>query len=554
MSKRARDLNDTLSEDCGILATPEKSSTSSYNGNSTAKKYPLISLDTSLPWIRSEASNAGVQGNITPMVILTHFGERVLESREVQALYRHNKELLVKNRYQELTKILEEVTRQISEIATGINCDALSQACSDNLEKFMCYMRDKAAHGLDSFIEDIAGADYTLPAPLIQGSKDHILTTAFDVILQNIDTNAQGIQPPLNLATLSRTYNVGLKILQDCYEAFVGAKTSILEASNLALRLGSKITIDEKALKVYCIAQLLHQKFHTVRQEYYHNHDPVSLSLDGPFADLPKSTHIFAQTLLIHRASAFSMADGRVGSEIYPIKHRFQHHNSSFTYAATDLSITELSKLNCTGSKTSLVPGIKSYSKISATLKKMTHEHSNPEIASSIMDIVCGKTPGIYTEETQESASKLKFLSTLAYLLFSTEVERNKSALITNAMFLDLVINCKHEMKDIVDLPMSAPGAVSISRTLSELTINALPGHRKYDHSGVKEKADSPKVSTLLDRAEQIYSEWMALKEVPEDQPSQEMAICGAIKEWFGIDVELECVGRALALDFDEVC
>ena len=539
MSKQKRPLEADTDVLCVISATPVRPSLESYNGNSSGKKYPEEALHTSLQRIKKDMKQAGIEQDTTPTTIMTFFGQKILDSSPVQRLYDQNKSFLLKKRAEDLLKI---TTTSVGKIEKTLKTSSLGGKLLDlyktKQDAFILCMQNKEIDVLSVFLGDIAlNQNYSIPNHHLRICKVELLTKAFDIVIQPIKQNPNWKPSRIDFMALSKKHTISAGLLEACYNKLNTPNVNVGEFGSkyLADCFHLSIDVDQQGLQRQYLAHLLHKEFHAAHKKYYQGVAPTTLLANQEFAEAPHSAKVFAHTLLTHRASAFLMADGHVGDELYSgSRYKYKTHSSSFTYEATSSSVTECNKVHWTGSKTSMLPSLRTYDKIAKKLRVIAKTTTDPEIAESMMDILCGRAPKIYNDKSPEAAKELEFLSRVTHLLFSTEVSRNKSALITNAMFLDLVKSGTYKMSDIVNLPMSLQNAVMASRTLSAITSNSSPGHRKYDQSEHKAEPDSKVVRALLARAENICSDWAKLRNA-EDVVDE---IFHSIQGWFGINID----------------
>lgn len=148
------------------------------------------------------------------------------------------------------------------------------------------------------------------------------------------------------------------------------------------------------------------------------------------------------------------------------------------------------------------------YENIGQELKKLiTRDFINEKelknfFQSSLKGKVCSKTIKNRAVQT-DLRDQLKID---VDLIFGIEVKRNPAALLTNAMFFDLVDKGIYKIEEIVNkMPMAMKGAVSAS-----ITIDKEIGKLRYDYRenprGTKEAKE------LLEKDESILQDWLNLK------------------------------------------
>ena len=186
-----------------------------------------------------------------------------------------------------------------------------------------------------------------------------------------------------------------------------------------------------------------------------------------------------------------------------------------------EFQIYEVSTIYSTGAKSDLIffnNGESSYRDISAKIDSWNLEKF--QLAHQIKQIF---KPGICSFEDPKS----EYLYQLTYLLFHCEVERNRSALLTNVLFIELLADDdNYVIKDLyLRLPMALakdsahkkPGAVSSSRALinylggrNDETFSYLTKKQIYDFRDEKNR----NITSLVARNTSMLIDWLILKEL----------------------------------------
>jgi hypothetical protein len=172
-----------------------------------------------------------------------------------------------------------------------------------------------------------------------------------------------------------------------------------------------------------------------------------------------------------------------------------------------------------TGAKAAKIAGITNYDDISKALDTLSDTLGGDVIASILFDILNNKEL-IISEKLPlaDRASVYKFLTKLCYLLFGCEASRFESAVITNAMFLDLVIAGKYKMSEIIDLPLSSKGVMPAVRKLNDTLVSDVNPGWRYDLSGKKlQSISSGPVRSILEKNHQIIQDWLKIKKPDSD-------------------------------------
>lgn len=143
---------------------------------------------------------------------------------------------------------------------------------------------------------------------------------------------------------------------------------------------------------------------------------------------------------------------------------------------------------------------------------------SDAEIAQALRNILnSDPMPLSYVEKKQEKEILLpdeikkplfRFLSNLAYLLFSTEVARNPASLIIHQMMLDLIIAGKRSFEYFFEethMPMSTELATHYSHALHKKLKPYLPYPYTYVAAGSKTEA------TLSDKEGELIASWLSV-------------------------------------------
>ena len=127
-------------------------------------------------------------------------------------------------------------------------------------------------------------------------------------------------------------------------------------------------------------------------------------------------------------------------------------------------TISTKSTLSTGLKRTEEVSALGNYSNISKMLLKAqeTLKLTDQELIKTFQDILKGQN--LYNKH-KTTPDAIKALYDITYLLFSCEANRNPEALISNAIFLELVEQGKYTINQMTDhLPMAMSGAIEIGR------------------------------------------------------------------------------------------
>ncbi len=148
------------------------------------------------------------------------------------------------------------------------------------------------------------------------------------------------------------------------------------------------------------------------------------------------------------------------------------------------------------------------YSKIGEEWKKLIDgQHINANVLreffqSSLKGVLCNSI----IKKTTEKTDLIDQLKTDVELIFGIEVKRNPAALLTNAMFFDLVDAGRYKIEDIATkMPMAMQGAVSAS-----VIIDKVMGKSIYDYRD--NLRGSEEVLELVKKDESILQDWLNLE------------------------------------------
>ncbi|XP_065646318.1 uncharacterized protein LOC136076794 [Hydra vulgaris] len=147
-----------------------------------------------------------------------------------------------------------------------------------------------------------------------------------------------------------------------------------------------------------------------------------------------------------------------------------------FKTSSGDKTIDITQELLFSTKRTEKVINFSTYTSIQKALEKT--ELGAAEIVSKLQNIIKGK---LNNEDID--SDRLKTLLEISYLLFSCESNRNPSALISNAMFLELVKEGKYKISDMATkLPMAIQGAIDVGRYYHEQYERSYGKARRNDY------------------------------------------------------------------------
>jgi len=133
------------------------------------------------------------------------------------------------------------------------------------------------------------------------------------------------------------------------------------------------------------------------------------------------------------------------------------------------LKINIFSEFTNTLKRTEKVTALGTYENVSLQLTQVRDKlkKSDKEIVGFFPRILKGED--LFKTCSDLDPATIKVLYDIAYLLFSCEANRNPSALITNAMFLELVSSGKYKITDMATkMPMAMSGAIDVGRYYHE--------------------------------------------------------------------------------------
>ena len=209
---------------------------------------------------------------------------------------------------------------------------------------------------------------------------------------------------------------------------------------------------------------------------------------------------------------------------------------------------TTCSKIFNTGSKTSMLPSMGSYSKIAHTVQKIITKF--PDAAdTSLAHIIRSVSNGFKVESLNLLPTDIKFIVDLTALLLGEECHRNTASHLINNMFIDLVEEGILTFKDLPKvLPMAFSKAVMASRTLDYHCFQTIKTHTPYDKSSKMHDINAKEVKTLISRSNQIILKWLELKGANPELLEKEnlegdnlhhitQLIRQGINTWYGITI-----------------
>jgi hypothetical protein len=205
------------------------------------------------------------------------------------------------------------------------------------------------------------------------------------------------------------------------------------------------------------------------------------------------------------------------------------------------------------------VDGSTSYSAIAKIINQI--DMTDAEISKWIIEILEGRGKEFIDEfeiNNFQKKSLEKFMNSLVYLMFSTEVARNPASLVINYIILELIREGELDWQDAFEqreMPMSIVGAISPSRwmhTNYETTLKY--SYDKADNSISNEngKRDMEKLQELINKEASIFSRWLLFKgiEYETDLLSKVIAlIAKKCSAWYGVKIASKRLLVELFLD-----
>jgi hypothetical protein len=171
-------------------------------------------------------------------------------------------------------------------------------------------------------------------------------------------------------------------------------------------------------------------------------------------------------------------------------------------------TISTKSKLSAGLKRTEEISGLGNYSNISKTLLQAQEKLglTDQELIKVFQNILKGQN--LYNKY-KTTPDVVKTLYDITYLLFSCETNRNPEALISNAIFLELVEQGKYTINQMADhLPMAMSGAIEIGRFY-------------HNHDKLKRVNDYAKTSKTPDNTNEfiikesvLFQKWLGSEEI----------------------------------------
>lgn len=123
----------------------------------------------------------------------------------------------------------------------------------------------------------------------------------------------------------------------------------------------------------------------------------------------------------------------------------------------------------------------------------------------------------------------MKTLYDIVYLLFSLEVNRNPSALLTNAIFFELVLKGEFSLDDMPKkMPMAMKGAVAVSRKYRDSSTSKKKLANDYGEAEKKED----EFNTFKDREKELFDLYTT------GADDKTILFSKLINDWYGIEIK----------------
>lgn len=229
----------------------------------------------------------------------------------------------------------------------------------------------------------------------------------------------------------------------------------------------------------------------------------------------PESETILAYSILVNRREKNILKGAVVKSvdcttSVYLVTQSARHGDEIVASEAVSMLHAESRKIQ------SELPYIGTYEKIFAPLYgsgKKLNEVGKYVITGLKHFIKCKALPVEVSHETTKSVTWIEHkILDLAQLMFVVEPMRNKTAIITSPMFLDLLLfTSNNEMSEGLDVveeyPMALAGAVDGARTIRNIYNSQLPGRMYMDYAtGTSEE----QMRELLLQEGQLLVKWLS--------------------------------------------
>lgn len=263
---------------------------------------------------------------------------------------------------------------------------------------------------------------------------------------------------------------------------------------------------------------------------------PADISTDGVYHGVET---LFSYIRLIHCSAKRSLknfkSDLEFDGAIIARGWQFDQNKPFAVIETHDISTKGLNSM------VQYVGGSK-YSVLATKLESLQTKYhcSNRNLIAEIKSIL--KT-GHLSEESTINESFARFLFTLTYHIFGTEVERHPAAIIHNIMALDLANNSSIDTSWLTKLPMSIEGAVEVARGLQITLRQELDITYYYDrNTNGSCGPDTEPFQKFVHKEQELAYEWLRHKDVSSDLSSTEAltALDNLCKEYYDISL----VGR----------
>ncbi len=197
------------------------------------------------------------------------------------------------------------------------------------------------------------------------------------------------------------------------------------------------------------------------------------------------------------------------------------------------------SDFSSTSKRTEKVLTLGDYKNVSKKLTSSLNGLNEP--AEKVVDLFKRilKGEALYSKNLQSknNTDHVKDLHDIVYLLFSCEPNRNPSALITNAMFLELVKEGQYEFDDMAEkMPMAIDGAIEIGRYFH---YQSKTEKRVNDYGITKTKPKN--TDEFVQRGKDLLEDWIKYCVIGKDIGKE---IQDLILRWYGIGIKLKAAGE----------
>ncbi|ABE04529.1 hypothetical protein [Rickettsia bellii] len=498
------------------------------------------------------------------------FGIRLLKSQEVDKLYRSKK-------IQELKKNKVLSDENFTNCVNAAWEKALKKTAEDNLDQYNTHYKNNE-EALKKFSEYIIDNKRNFIKAVNLKHLDNILNKQVEILLPNTEISitpqkiieatrevysACGIAIGNNVI-FNRKAKIKEKLLEQ--EATISienfANNNIVEFQRI---ICTKLDIFYNSLNSLLLSNIEKISKNSVKRGVLPNVYNVS------FKDYSSSIEFLAYLRLMTKSNIRLIKNFKNNGSIVSDEEILIR---VFNYI-DDVSVTErqilYKKSSCRADSVDIgkIENSTSYTSIIKMISNLKTKLniSDKLLAQGVIDIL-GKGKIINSEIIQciskaenslQQEEIKKFLHSLTYLLFGSEVVRNPASLIIHYMMLELIIEDNKPWENILSkAPMTIDGAVQASRWQHSNYENLL----KYSYDKTTPDINTTVLIDFINQEASIFQEWLRLKNIsPDNVQSNPVTLLeilegliNACKKWYNIQFNISFKDSIIEIFEDVTC